>query len=75
MHTAKEKIMTDELEKKDPYEIKQGILNEYRKKLKKLSNQQLIMLALGEILSYHEARRLPMIETLSEELNIRSKYD
>lgn len=67
--------MTDELEKKDPYEIKQGILNEYRKKLKKLSNQQLIMLALGEILSYHEARRLPMIETLSEELNIRSKYD
>ena len=57
------------------YEEKQKVLDEFRKKLKKLSNQQLIMLALGEILSYHEARRLPLIETLSVELNLRSKYD
>jgi len=59
----------------DEYQRKRAIIDEFVTKLEKLSNEQIILLTLSEIVSYHEAKSLPMFKALSEVLASRSSFD
>lgn len=59
----------------DEYQRKMAILESFDRKLKKLENEELIMLALSELLSYHAAEQIPLFKAITIELNRRSKFD